>query len=112
MVGCMVGNLVLKRRESGAVKRDFRTYIRRYTTANENFEYGHPHSNALLHFLFELERCKLPRAARHPTKCDVINNIKQLPTVYHRMYCGKFLMLSNQMLRYKSKCIRIVLLSY
>ena len=35
---------------SGAVKRDFRTYIRRYTSPNENFEYGYPHSNALLNF--------------------------------------------------------------
>ena len=45
-----VGNLVLRRRVSGAVKRDFRTYIRRYTSPNVNFEYGYPHSNALLTF--------------------------------------------------------------
>ena len=50
MVGYMVGNLVLRRRVSGAVKRDFRTYIRRYTSPNENFEYGYPHSNAVLTF--------------------------------------------------------------
>ena len=43
-----VGNLVLQRRVSGAVKRDFRTYIIQYTSPNENFEYGYPHSNALL----------------------------------------------------------------
>ena len=48
IVGCTVGNLVLRRRVSGAVKRDFRTHIRRYTSPNENFEYGYPHSNALL----------------------------------------------------------------
>ena len=42
-VGYTVGNLVLRRRVSGAVKRDFRTYIRRYTSQNENFEYGYPH---------------------------------------------------------------------
>ena len=29
IVGYTVGNLVLRRRVSGAVKRDFRTYIRR-----------------------------------------------------------------------------------
>ena len=46
----MVGNLVLWRRVSGAVKRDIGTYIRRYTSPNENFEYGYPHSNALLTF--------------------------------------------------------------
>ena len=31
-----------------SLKRDFRTYIRGYTSPNENFEYGYPHSNALL----------------------------------------------------------------
>ena len=50
IVGYTVGNLVLRRRVNGAVKRDFRTYIRRYTAPNENFEYGYPHSNALLTF--------------------------------------------------------------
>ena len=42
-------------------------------------------------------------AARHPTKCDVINDVKLFPTVY----CRKFLTLSNQTWRYKSKCIRM-----
>ena len=46
----MVGNLVLRRHISGAVKFGFQTYIRRYTSPNENFEYGYPHSNALLTF--------------------------------------------------------------
>ena len=36
IVGYTVGNLALRRRVSGAVKRDFRTYIRRYTSPNEN----------------------------------------------------------------------------
>ena len=49
-VGYMVGNLVLRRRLSGDVKRDFPPYIRRYTSPNENFEYGYPHSNAPLNF--------------------------------------------------------------
>ena len=48
IVGYTVGNLVLRLRARGSVKRDFRTYIRRYTSPNENFEYGYPHSNALL----------------------------------------------------------------
>ena len=50
IVGYTVGNLVLWRRVSGAVKLDFRMYIRRYISPNENFEYGYPHSNALLIF--------------------------------------------------------------
>ena len=34
----------------------------------------------LLQFLLKLECCKLHNAARHPTKCDVINDIKLFPT--------------------------------
>ena len=49
----MVGNFVLRRPVSRAVKRDFRTYIRGYTSPNENFEYGYRHSNALLTFFFQ-----------------------------------------------------------
>ena len=71
-VGYMVGNLVLRQRESGAVKRDFRTYIGRYTSPNENFEYGYLHSNAHLQFHPELELSKPHKAAHHPTRCDVI----------------------------------------
>ena len=68
IVGYTVGNLVLRRRVSGAVKRDFRTYIRRYTSQNENFEYGYPHSNAVLQFVLKLERCKPHSAALHQPK--------------------------------------------
>ena len=50
IIGYTIGNLVLRRRVSGAVKRDLRTYIRRYTSPNINFEYGYPHSNSLLTF--------------------------------------------------------------
>ena len=37
-------------RKRSRVKRDYRSYIRRYNSPNENFEYGYPHSNALLTF--------------------------------------------------------------
>ena len=37
IVGYMVRNLVLHQRVSAAKKRDFRMYIRRYTSTNENF---------------------------------------------------------------------------
>ena len=50
IVGYRVWNLVLRRLVSRAIKRDFRLYIRRYTSTNENFEYGYPHFNALLTF--------------------------------------------------------------
>ena len=102
-----MGNLVLRRRASRAVKRDFRTYIRRYTSPNAQFEYGYHHSNALLQFLLKFERCKPRNTAPHPAKYDVINDVKLFPAVYCRIYCRKFLMLSNQKSRYKSKYIRI-----
>ena len=104
----MVRNLVLRRRTSGAVKFDFQTYIRRYTSPNENFEYGYPHSNALLQLRLKLERCKPHNASRHPTKCYVINDVTLFPTVYHRVHGRKFLMISNQKASYKSKYIRIL----
>ena len=82
----MVGNLVLRRRASGAVKRDFRTYIRRYTYPNENFEYGYPHSNALMQFRLRLERCEPHKAAHHPTKGDVI----LMTSNYFRQYIAGY----------------------
>ena len=89
IVGYTVGNLVLRRRASEG-KRDFRTYIRRYTSPNENFEYGYPHSTALLQFELKLERCRSHKAARHPTKCDVINDVKLIQTVYRRILSQVF----------------------
>ena len=47
------------------------------------FEYGYPHSNALLQFECKLERCKPHKAARHQTKCDVIND-------YFRQYIAGY----------------------
>ena len=108
IVGYTVGNLVLRRCASETVKRDFRPYmyIQRYTSPNENCEYGYSHSNALLRSGLKLELCKPHKAARHPTKCGVINDVKQ----YRWIYCRKFLTLSNQTSGYKLKCIRILYL--
>ena len=103
IVGYMVRNLVLRRHSSRGLKRDFRPYTKRYT----DFEYGYPLSNALLQFPLKCKCCKPLKAACHLTVCDVINDVKLFPTVYHRIYCHKFLKLSNQTLHYKSKCIRI-----
>ena len=60
----------------------------------------------LVHFC-KLEHSKQHTVAHHPTKCDVINDVKLFPTVYRRIYCWKILTLSNQTSRYKLKCIRI-----
>ena len=49
----------------------------------------------------------LHKAAQHKLKSDVINDIKLFLTIYCRIYCRKFFMLSNQTPLYKIKCIRI-----
>ena len=90
----------------GRKLRDFQMYIRLYTSPNEYFEYGYPHSNAHLQSCLKFECYKRHKAARHATKFDIIND-KLFPAVYCRIYCRKFLTLSNQSLCYKSKCIRI-----
>ena len=87
----------------GAIKRDLGTYTRQYTSTNENFEYGYPHSNAPLQFRLKLDPCKPHNAGRHPTKCGENNNVKLFPTVYGRIYCRKFLTFSNQTLCYKNE---------
>ena len=69
---------------------NFRTYIRRYTSPNENFEYGYPHSNALLQSCLKLESCKSHKAAPRPTKCDVINDVKVFLTVYRQDILSQF----------------------
>ena len=83
------------------VKPDFRTYIRRYNSPNENFEYGYPNSNAPLQFYLKLQHCKPHKAVCHPTKSDLFDDVKIFPTVYHRIYCHKCLTLSNKMRHYK-----------
>ena len=55
-------------------------------------------------------RIKTHKGVRHKMKCGVINDVKLFPTVYRTIYCHKFLTLSNQTSRYKSKCIRITIL--
>ena len=65
-----VENLVLQGHARGAIKRDFRTYMRRYTSPNENFEYGYPHSDALLQFCLNLSIASHKKTARYPMICD------------------------------------------
>ena len=45
-----ISPVVLRLDLSGVIKHDFLLYIRWYTSPNEHFEYGYPHSNALLGF--------------------------------------------------------------
>ena len=57
-----------------------------------------------------VSRIKPYKGARHPIKCDVTNGVKLFPTLNRRIYCRKFWTLSNQTLRYKSKCIECAIL--
>ena len=90
----MVGNFVLRRRVSGAVKRNFRPYNRRYISPTENFEYGYPHSNALFFNIY------LSKAQYFAPNVSFVSNVKPLrqpitsditydvgaSTVYRRIY--------------------------
>ena len=118
-------SIVLRRRVSGAIKCDSRTYIRRYTSPNENFEYGYPHSNVLLTFSLQKDNgnilcCAIPPVAAscikplasciyslvNQRKTTLRNNVR-FATVYRRIYCRKFMTLSNQTSCCISKCIII-----
>ena len=50
--------------------------IPKHISDDENFEYGYPHSNALLQFDLKLEGCMLHDVTCHTTKCCVINDVK------------------------------------
>ena len=81
IIGYRVGNLVLWQLASRAVKRDIGTYIRQYTSTNENFVYGYTHYNGLLQSCLKLERNKPHKGVCHPTKCDIFNEVKLFPSV-------------------------------
>ena len=129
IVGYTVGNSVLRRRVSGAVKRNFRTYIQRYTSPNENFEYGYPHSYALLTFSLQKDSENVLFCAYTSSDASCIKplvsciyslvnqwkatlrNDVGFPPVYRRIYCRKFMTLSNQTSRCICKCIRMTFIN-
>ena len=81
IVGYTVGNHVLRLHLRVAVKLDFRPYKQRYTSPNENFRYGYPHSNALPQSRLKLERCKPHKSAQTVIKANVIQqNVTLLMT--------------------------------
>ena len=117
IVGYMVGNFVLPRHVSRAVKGNFRPYNRRYTSPNENFEYGYPNSNALFNIYPSKAQYFAPNVSfdsnEKPIRQPITSNVTydvDAATVYRiriRIYRRKFLMLSSQTSRYILKCIRI-----
>ena len=105
-----VGNLVLWRRGSGAVKRVFQ---RIYDDIPPQMKSLNIVISILMHFCSFVSNWSVAShiIAHHLLKCDVINDIMLFPTVYPTVYCRiytlKFSTLSIQKSRYKSKCIRI-----
>ena len=77
IVGYMVGNFVLRRRVSGAVKRNFRPYNRWYTSQKEHFEYGYPHSNALFNIYSS-------KAQYFAPNWSFVSNVKTTTTTNHK----------------------------
>ena len=66
------------------------------------FEYGYPHSNAILQLPPKLQCCKPYNALSHPRKCDAIHDIKLFPTVYEgcsNMNASSFITFFTYMLR-------------
>ena len=92
IVGYMVGNFVLRRRVSGAVKHDFRPYIRRYTTPNEKFEYCYPHSNVLFNYKHRKNALFFAKRERHQRqKHDVNQSLATLlMTLGFRRYIAEY----------------------
>ena len=64
--------------QSGAVKRDFRTYIRRYTSPNENFEYSYPHFNAQLTVSLQKDSENVLRCGYTSSGCQLHKTACQL----------------------------------
>ena len=54
----MAANHVLRLHSQVALELNLQPYIRKYTSSNENFEYGYPYSNGLLQCCFKLKCCK------------------------------------------------------
>ena len=66
--------------------------------------------NALLQFCLKSEHCKMHKATWHPTKCGIINEVKLFQQYIAVYTFTNFFTLSNQMSRYKFKCIRMCVL--
>ena len=83
-----------------------------YTSPNENF--GYPHYNVLFNFntsktLYFVQNVSLVSALNHYVDQSLATLLLtwDFRRVYRRIYCRKFLTLSNQTSRYIHKCIRI-----
>ena len=107
-------------------------YIPQYASSNEIFEYSYPHSNAQVTFLLKTD-CenvvccanvqrlstalnRSPAAyihfsANEKRRYILMSSLWQYIAVYRRIYCRKFMTLSNQTSRFICKCIRICLLT-
>ena len=103
---------VLQSREEGKDQESIQSSTTPYPRHHMGKWQKHVHKRAKRSALSQLvittlQGTDIYKVACHPAKCDVINDIELFLTYYHRKYCHKCLTLSNQMLHYKSKCIRI-----
>ena len=67
-----------------------------YISEDIHFEFGYSHSYAPLQSHLKLKHCKQHKAACHPMKCDVINDVNFFPTRYAMLqkqvyYNGNFM---------------------
>ena len=82
IVGYTFGNHVLRLRSRVAVKLNFRPYIRRYTSPNENFEYSYP-LNFTLHPPHSHYLTHQPLALGHSLTTRGVPLLDHTKAVYH-----------------------------
>ena len=113
----MVGNFVLRRRASGAVKRNLRPQNRRFTSPNDKFECSYPHSNAFIHFfvcwknvLFAQSDkcCELRKTKCQPMRSDFTWWRRISDSISQNIPSHFFLTLSSQTSRCTRSSIRIL----
>ena len=118
IVGYMVGNFVLRRCVSGAIKCNIRPYIYPDDDIPSHMNilnmvipilmhFFHIYSSNASYFAPNVSFASSVKPLRQPITSDVTYDV-DAPKVYRRIYKRKFLTLSNQTSCYIRKCIRIL----
>ena len=109
----MVGNLVLRRRASRAVKRDFQRISDDTPPKIKVLNIVIPILMRFYRFVSNwsiVSRIKPHKGVRYQMKCYTINDVKLFLTVYRKIYWRKFLTFTNRISHSKNKCIRIAII--
>ena len=72
--------ILARKRYDFAILFDVTTYVTLLNKHFEHVEHVYPHSKAMYAVLSQLKRCRLHKTERHPTECDVINDVKLFQT--------------------------------